>query len=250
MGGRGGARAGLSERLLSTDAGETTTATPADRRLRLVPPGVVTELPAGARQRESVYERYVKRAIDVVGGLVLLLLTLPIMVALAVVIRLHLGRGVIYKQARVGRYGRTFTMYKFRTMHTDRRSCSMPFNGLERRICHKRDDDPRHTPLGRFLRQVRADEIPQLWNVIRGDMSLVGPRPELVAVVDRYEPWQHRRHHVKPGLTGFWQISDQANGLAYQGVDLDVDYVGCISFRTDCRVLVFTVPALLRRRGR
>ena len=240
----------LSDQLLSTDGGATTAVTPTDRQLRLLPPDV---RPDGATRREpaaSRYERYVKRTIDLVVGSVLLLLSLPVMALLAIVIRVHLGKGVIYRQPRVGRHGRVFTLYKFRTMHTDRRNVRAPFNGTDRRVCHKRDDDPRHTPLGRFLRQIRADEIPQLWNVVLGHMSLVGPRPELVTVVDRYQLWQHPRHEVKPGLTGLWQISGQANGLAYQGVDLDVDYVCRMSFRTDCRVLVSTVPALLRRGGR
>jgi lipopolysaccharide/colanic/teichoic acid biosynthesis glycosyltransferase len=196
------------------------------------------------------YERCVKPVIDRLGGLVLLVLFLPAMAAMAVVLRLSLGPGVIYRQTRVGRHGRPFTMYKFRTMDADRRKAAVPFDNIDRRICHKRDDDPRHTPVGRFLRKMRADELPQLWNVVRGEMSLVGPRPELVPIVDRYEPWQHRRHDVKPGITGPWQVSKQANGLAYQGVHLDLEYLSRVSFRTDCRVLASTVANLLSGAGR
>ena len=162
---------------------------------------------------------------------------------------MSLGRGVIYRQERIGRGCRPFTMYKFRTMGHDRRLAQVPFTGVDRRTCHKRDDDPRHTTLGRFLRRSRLDELPQLWNMIRGQMSLVGPRPELVHIVDRYEPWQHERHRVKPGLTGLWQVSDRANGLACEGVDLDIAYVQRLSFWTDCGVLLRTVPVVVRRSG-
>lgn len=146
--------------------------------------------------------------------------------------------------------GRPFTMYKFRSMEPDRRKSQQPFEGRDRRTCHKRDDDPRHTPCGRFLRRGSFDELPQLWNIVKGEMSLVGPRPELPHIVARYEPWQHRRHDVKPGLTGFWQVSDRAGGLAYESVGLDLDYIRRMSFWTDCGVLLRTVPVTLRRTGR
>jgi lipopolysaccharide/colanic/teichoic acid biosynthesis glycosyltransferase len=198
----------------------------------------------------STYDRAVKPLLDVVGALVLSLLTLPIVIVVALAIRFTLGSGVLYRQARVGQDGRIFTMYKFRTMRPDRRCRRASFDGDERRRCHKRDDDPRHTSLGRFLRRSSLDELPQLWNVLRGDMSLVGPRPELVEVVARYEPWQHRRHAVKPGITGLWQVSERAGGLAYEGVHLDIEYLRCRSFRTDCSVLLRTIPVTLRRNGR
>ena len=196
------------------------------------------------------YDSMAKPVIDFVGGAVLLLLFLPVMAVVAVAVRVSLGRGFIYRQPRVGRGGATFTMYKFRTMNPDRRVARLPFEGVDRRTCHKRDDDPRHTTLGRLMRRSRLDELPQLWNVVRGDMSLVGPRPELPEVVERYEAWQHDRHLVKPGLTGFWQVSDRANGLAYEGVDLDIDYLRQQSFGTDLRVLLRTLPVALRRTGR
>ncbi len=196
------------------------------------------------------YRRVVKPIVDIVGTAVLLVLLLPVLLAVAVAVRVKLGKHVIYRQERMGRGGEPFVMYKFRTMRPDRRRAQVPFEGVDRRICHKRDDDPRHTPFGRFLRRSSLDELPQLWNVLKGNMSLVGPRPELPHVVAGYQPWQHQRHQVKPGLTGFWQVSERAGGLAYQGVDLDIRYLHELSLWTDVRVLLRTVPVTLRRTGR
>lgn len=202
----------------------------------------------------SRYDLYVKPALDVLGALVLGLVVLPLLIIVALVIRVKLGPGVLFCQERIGRDGKPFTLYKFRTMLPDRRqacdrSGGRP-NGHERRRCHKTDDDPRHTPLGRFLRKSSLDELPQLWNVLQGEMSLVGPRPELVEIVSRYEPWQHLRHQVKPGLTGLWQISHRDSGLAHEGVHFDLEYLQTMSFRTDFSVLLRTVPAALRGTGR
>ena len=204
----------------------------------------------GSGRPGGVYGSVVKPVIDFVGATVLLLLFLPVLLAVALAVRLSLGKGVIYRQQRVGRTGTPFTMYKFRSMQSDRRKAQVPFSGVDRRVCHKRDDDPRHTSLGRFLRKSRLDELPQLWNVLRGHMSLVGPRPELQHVVEGYAPWQHERHQLKPGLTGYWQVSERAaGGLAFEGVDLDIDYLRDVSFLTDCWVLLCTVPVALRRSG-
>ncbi|TMF12974.1 MAG: sugar transferase, partial [Chloroflexi bacterium] len=123
------------------------------------------------------------------------------MVVIAIAVRLSLGRPVIFRQTRVGQQGSLFTIYKFRTMLSDRRVCERELTGVDRRASHKCDHDPRLKPLGSRLRRWSLDELPQLWNVIRGDMSLVGPRPELPRLVDGYAPWQHERHDVKPGLT-------------------------------------------------
>jgi len=198
----------------------------------------------------SIYARLIKRVFDVTVTLLALLVALPLGLVIALLVRLRLGPGVLYRQQRIGRHHRPFTMVKFRTMAPDRRTTSTPFPDVDRRVCHKRDDDPRHTPFGRWLRSTSLDELPQLWNVLKGDMSLVGPRPELPVVVERYELWQHQRHCVRPGLTGFWQISERAGGLAYEAVHLDLDYVRKLSLRTDVGVLLRTVPVTLRRTGR
>jgi lipopolysaccharide/colanic/teichoic acid biosynthesis glycosyltransferase len=203
---------------------------------------------AGAR-RAKFYDSIVKPAMDFVGAALLLVSLTPVLLMVALAVRARLGPGVIYRQQRVGRGGKAFTMFKFRSMEPDRRTAQLPFEGFDRRVSHKRDDDPRHTSLGRFLRRTRLDELPQLWNIMMGQMSLVGPRPELTQVVEKYEPWQHDRHRVKPGLTGYWQISSRSAGLALDGVDLDLDYLREVSFLTDVRVLLRTVPVALRRSG-
>jgi lipopolysaccharide/colanic/teichoic acid biosynthesis glycosyltransferase len=159
---------------------------------------------------------------------------------------LGIGRPIIFRQVRVGRSGRLFTVYKFRTMMGDRRSQNLATEDVDRRVSHKREDDPRLTPLGRVLRRWSADELPQLWNVIRGDMSLVGPRPELPSIVSRFAPWQHERHAVKPGLTGYWQVYARGNGqMMHERTELDIDYVRDIGLRTDLKILLLTIPAII-----
>jgi lipopolysaccharide/colanic/teichoic acid biosynthesis glycosyltransferase len=157
----------------------------------------------------------------------------------------QLGRPAIFKQQRVGRDGREFTVYKLRTMKEDRRKKVAAFEGPDRRVNHKSPDDPRHVPLGRFLRKWSLDELPQFWNVALGHMSLVGPRPELPHIVARYQAWQHRRHAVKPGVTGLWQISERGDVPMHEATDVDIEYVDSVSFRKDLRILLMTVPAAL-----
>jgi lipopolysaccharide/colanic/teichoic acid biosynthesis glycosyltransferase len=196
----------------------------------------------------GVYERFAKRAIDLLGAAALLLVALPLFVFVALAVRISMGSGVIYRQARVGRGGKPFVIYKFRTMLHDRRAIELNVDN-DRRVCHKRDDDPRHTSLGRFLRRTSLDELPQLWNVIKGDMSLVGPRPELVGVVRKYEDWQHLRHTVRPGITGLWQVSQRGAGLMCENLQADMDYVRSMSLWTDLKILARTPVAAVRRTG-
>ena len=198
-------------------------------------------------RRVTGYERFVKPVIDRTVGIVLLLAVLPTLLLVALAVRALLGRSVIFKQRRVGRGGRVFTMYKFRTMHPDRRKARLAV-APERRVTHKHPQDPRLTPLGRFLRKWSLDELPQLWNVARGDMSLIGPRPELVDIVDKYESWQHERHAVKPGLTGLWQVLARGDGPMHENTHLDLAYVRQVRFTTDCKILLHTIPVLLGRR--
>jgi lipopolysaccharide/colanic/teichoic acid biosynthesis glycosyltransferase len=178
-------------------------------------------------------------------GLVLALATLPIQAILAFAIIISMGRPVLFLQERAGLHGKPFTIYKFRTMLQDRRREQLAFAGTDRRKVHKTVDDPRITRVGRFLRKWSLDELPQLWNVVAGDMSLVGPRPELTSVIaEHYEPWQHRRHDVKPGMTGLWQISARGeDDLMYLCTEVDLEYVDSISLATDLRILAKTIPA-------
>jgi lipopolysaccharide/colanic/teichoic acid biosynthesis glycosyltransferase len=209
--------------------------------------GVGPEESAAPLAPPSSYQRWLKPSIDRVAAAALLLVVLPAMALIALTIRIKLGRGVLYRQERVGRGGRHFVIFKFRTMAHDRRCTHLQLVGEDRRQNHKHPGDPRHTALGKLLRKSSLDELPQLLNVLRGDMSLVGPRPELPDVVATYSAWQHRRHAVKPGITGLWQVSPQRSGRMDQATALDLAYVGAVSFRTDITVLLRTVPAVFRR---
>lgn len=202
--------------------------------------GITSSLPGGA------YLRWGKSLFDRVGAAVGLFVLAPVMVAIAMAVYLSLGGPVIFSQTRIGKNGSRFTVWKFRSMHTDRRTSRDGFHGADRRMQHKSAADPRLTRTGRLLRTLSLDELPQLVNVLKGEMSLVGPRPELPDVVDRhYSHWQHRRHVVKPGLTGLWQVSERGNGMMHEHVDVDLDYVDQIGLVTDLRIILRTVPAAL-----
>jgi lipopolysaccharide/colanic/teichoic acid biosynthesis glycosyltransferase len=197
----------------------------------------------------SAYLRLVKPAIDRLLGLVALILSTPLLIIVGLAVWLAMDFPVFLGQDRVGRHGRVFRMWKFRTMEVDRRHHQMQWVGEDRRKTHKSATDPRITRLGRFLRATRIDELPQFVNVALGDISLVGPRPELVAVVAEYEPWQHRRHAVKPGVTGLWQVSDRGDKLLKDCTEMELAYLDSVSFITDIRILARTLPALMRRSG-
>ena len=196
----------------------------------------------------STYQRFLKPVIDRLGGVLLSLLTLPVLAVVVPLIWWKLGRPAIFKQTRVGVHGQEFTVYKLRTMRPDRRKNTVPFDGTDRRVNHKSPDDPRHVPLGRVLRKWSLDEIPQFWNVALGHMSLVGPRPELPHVVAGYQDWQHRRHDVKPGITGLWQVSERGDIPMHEATDVDLEYVKSVSLWSDLRILFLTVPAALGTR--
>lgn len=178
-----------------------------------------------------------KRGTDVVLGGSLLVVSLPLQGLTWLVVRLSLGRPALFRQLRAGRSGRPFTLVKFRTMrHAD------PAAGFL-------TDDERLTRLGRLLRATSLDELPSVWNVLRGDMSLVGPRPLPVHYLSRYTPEQARRHEVRPGLTGLAQVSGR-NGLTWEErLRLDVAYVDGHSMVGDLWILCRTVIAVLRRDG-
>jgi lipopolysaccharide/colanic/teichoic acid biosynthesis glycosyltransferase len=200
---------------------------------------VVDEWPV----REGFYERWFKPGFDRIIGVLALIITLPLVAFIAVAIAWNMGTPVIYRQRRIGLYGTEFTVYKFRTMHEDRRRVDLPIENEDRRVNHKSQDDPRHTKLGRFLRRWSLDEIPQFWNVALGDMSLVGPRPELPSIVARYEPWQHQRHAVRPGLTGLWQISERGSVPMHEATDIDIAYAEDVTLLNDLRIVIATPSA-------
>lgn len=208
----------------------------------------VTLRPVPEISDRGVYRSVLKPLGDRVAGIVLSVVTLPLVAVIVVLIWSTMGRPAIFKQTRVGRFGREFTVYKFRTMHADRRAARIAISHDERRVNHKSEADPRHTDLGRFLRKWSLDEVPQFWNVALGDMSLVGPRPELSEIVARYEPWQHRRHEVKPGLTGLWQVSARGDAPMHEVTDIDIEYVDRVSFLSDLKILIRTPGAALGSR--
>jgi lipopolysaccharide/colanic/teichoic acid biosynthesis glycosyltransferase len=179
-----------------------------------------------------------KRAFDFLASLAALLLLSPVLLAIAVLVRMGIGSPVLFSQPRPGLRGRIFTMWKFRTM-SDTRDAD---GGL-------RPDAERMTPLGRALRSTSLDELPELWNVLRGDMSLVGPRPLLVAYLSRYTAEEARRHEVRPGLTGWAQVNGRNATTWEERLQLDVWYVDHRSWRLDMRILLRTVAIVLRRDG-
>jgi lipopolysaccharide/colanic/teichoic acid biosynthesis glycosyltransferase len=200
----------------------------------------------------TFYRRRAKRAIDLCGTLVLLLLLSPLLLSIWLTLRASLGPGVVLRQRRIGHGGVAFDCFKFRTMDHDRRRTAQPAppEGGDRRVGHKRDDDPRHTPLGRALRRYSLDELPQLCNVLLGDMSLIGPRPELEGRCDD-EFRAHVRHTVRPGLTGAFQTSSlRSTATLAEGVDADEAYVVACSLRADALIALRTVRALVAGTGR
>ena len=179
----------------------------------------------------------VKRAIDVAVGGAALVLSLPLQVALAVLVRRKLGSPVLFRQRRPGKDEAVFELVKFRTMVDPD-----PQRGLV-------TDDERMTPFGARLRSTSLDELPTLWHVVRGEMSLVGPRPLLVRYLDRYSPEQRRRHEVRPGITGLAQVGGR-NSIAWDDkLAMDVDYVDRRSLALDTLIIVRTLGHVIGRRG-
>ena len=180
----------------------------------------------------------IKRGFDVAGALAGLVLLSPVLVVVALLVRMKLGAPVLFVQERPGRGGRPFRMIKFRSM-TD------ATDGAGR----ARSDAERLTPFGRRLRATSLDELPELWNVLRGEMSLVGPRPLLMAYLPRYSPEQARRHAVRPGITGWAQVNGR-NALEWRDrLAMDVWYVDHRSFLLDLRILAMTFGRVWRREG-
>lgn len=198
----------------------------------------------------SGVSRAVKRAFDLVVAGVSVVVTAPLMLAIALAIRLDSPGGALFRQPRVGENCRVFGMYKFRTMAEDAetqwRDVAQERNGA---IVHKRPDDPRITRVGRWLRRTSLDELPNLFNVLRGEMSLVGPRPEMPYLVELYADWQYERFSVPPGMTGWWQINGRAERLMHLHTEDDLYYIQNYSLWLDLRILWKTVGVVVRRHG-
>lgn len=182
--------------------------------------------------------RHFKRLIDIVVSVTVLTLTAPIMLLIALAVRFNMGRPAIFRQLRPGLHGKPFPMYKFRTMNdaVDKSGTLFP-------------DAERVTRLGLFLRASSLDELPELFNVLRGEMSLVGPRPLLIQYLDRYTPEQMRRHEVLPGITGWAQVHGRNQVPWEQRLALDVWYVDHWSLGLDLKILASTISYVVMRRG-
>ena len=184
------------------------------------------------------YAGFGKRLFDLTAGLFLFLLTLPLLAITGFLVRVKLGRPVLFRQERPGKDGRNFTLAKFRTM--------LPATSA---TVSSQDDAERMTGFGRALRSTSLDELPELYSVIKGDMSLVGPRPLLVEYLPLYSPEQARRHEVRPGLTGLAQVSGRNAVNWPERLAMDVWYVDNLSLRLDLSILWRTVRAVVRREG-
>jgi exopolysaccharide biosynthesis polyprenyl glycosylphosphotransferase len=195
--------------------------------------------------------RLVKEVFDRLVAALLLVVTAPLMAGLAAAVRYRSPGPVLFRQVRVGKDGREFVMYKFRTMHTDAESRLAEIRHLNEYdgVMFKMRDDPRVTPAGRWLRRFSLDELPQVVNVLRGQMSLVGPRPPLPEEVARYADDVRRRLAVKPGLTGLWQVSGRSDLPWEEAVRLDLRYVENWSFSLDLVILLRTLTAVCRASG-
>lgn len=178
-----------------------------------------------------------KRVLDVVAACALLVVLSPVIAVVAIAVRASMGSPVIFSQERVGLDGRVFVLRKFRTMRPAESSLDLESDGQ------------RITRTGAFLRSTSLDELPTLWNVVTGDMSMVGPRPLLVHYLDRYTPRQARRHEVRPGVTGLAQVSGRNALTWHERLELDVQYVDQWSLSLDLRILARTFSVVLRRTG-
>lgn len=199
------------------------------------------------------YRAFLKRALDVVAGSILLALASPVIGLAWLVIRLSSRGPAVFKQQRVGRQGGMFVMYKLRTMYVDQEK-RVDMREIERKqangVLHKTDRDPRVTPVGQFLRKTSIDELPQLWNVIRGDMSLIGPRPLVPYMLAPYPEIKQRRSRVRPGVTGLWQVSARNDNRSALGmVEYDYHYVEHHSLTLDLAILLKTPFVVLGTRG-
>lgn len=186
----------------------------------------------------GIYERFIKRPIDLIVSLIVLIILSPVFIIISILVRFKLGSPIFFTQDRPGLNEKIFKMYKFRTM-MDKRD---EFGELL-------PDSVRLTKFGKMLRSTSLDELPELFNIVKGDMSLVGPRPLLIQYLDLYDEYQKRRHEVRPGLTGYAQVNGR-NAISWEEkFKLDVEYVDSISFIGDLKIIYLTIKKVLVREG-
>lgn len=192
-----------------------------------------------------------KRLFDVIGSAVLLVLCSPLLMLIAIAIKLESPGPIFFLQERIGEHGQHFKMIKFRSMQQDaeRRWQEVARRDGNGHLIHKHDDDPRITRVGRRIRRMSLDELPQLFNVLRGNMSLVGPRPEIPSLVAEYEPWQWQRFRVPAGMTGWWQVNGRSDRPMHLHTEDDLYYIQNYSFWLDLKILVMTIGTVLKGHG-
>lgn len=179
----------------------------------------------------SFYAKHGKHLFDVLAAFFLVLLFSPLMVLIAIFIKLTSRGPVFFSHKRVGLNNELFVIHKFRSLHTDTPSYSEKPDSTE---------DIRITFVGKWLRKTSLDELPQLFNVLKGEMSLVGPRPEMPFLAEHYEPWENQRHLVRPGMTGLWQLSPRRRGSIREGIPVDLAYIESLSLWNDFKILLRT----------
>jgi exopolysaccharide biosynthesis polyprenyl glycosylphosphotransferase len=199
----------------------------------------------------SAAARLVKRAMDIVGAALFLVVLSPLLAAIAILIKIDSPGPAFFRQTRVGRGGKEFTVYKFRTMRMHAEEELPQLAGLNevKGITFKMREDPRRTRLGVFLRRWSIDEFPQFYNVLRGDMSLIGPRPPIPSEVARYEDWHMKRLEVSPGITGLWQVMGRSDLPFAEMVMMDIYYIENWSLALDLKIMALTIPTILSGRG-
>ncbi len=200
--------------------------------------------------QERLYES-LKQVMDVIGAIMLLVLISPLYAVIAAVIKLTSRGPVLFRHERLGRHGRKFACYKFRTMVVDAEQQLRTNARLRAEFeeCYKIKDDPRVTRIGKFLRRTSLDELPQLWNVLRGDMSLIGPRPIVEPEMSRYGLYGRKLLSVTPGLSGLWQVCGRSDTSYSQRIQFDMLYVDHRSTWLDIKLLLLTISAVCRKVG-
>ena len=194
-------------------------------------------------------QRLVKRVFDLIASIFMLILSLPLMILAAIAIRIDSPGPILLKQKRVGENGNLFGMYKYRSMVQEAMNQVENPGQNNGNQTHKLPEDPRTTRVGRLLRRSSLDELPQLFNVIRGEMSLVGPRPELPIFVDQYQPWQKERLTCPQGMTGWWQINGRNLQPMYRYTEYDLYYIQHYSFWLDITIFLKTIWVVICGKG-
>lgn len=194
------------------------------------------EVPVQKPIKGGIYKRFVKRPMDFVLSLIAIIILSPVLLIVSILVRTKLGSQVIFKQKRPGLNEEIFTLYKFRTM-TDERDENGEFL----------PDTVRLTKFGRFLRSTSLDELPELFNILKGDMSIIGPRPQLVRDMVFMTPQQRRRHSVHPGLTGWAQVNGRNNVIWEEKLSLDLEYISDISFINDWKIIFMTIAKVFMK---